>query len=101
MTIHSFEQNIKNNQLPEGLSVYLQALWYDAKGDWNKAHHLVDSLEGGTAAAIHAYLHRVEGDDMNAKYWYNKAGRQMPDISLKEEWQNLAEELLQSQKSSV
>ncbi|WPL12012.1 MULTISPECIES: tetratricopeptide repeat protein [Thiorhodovibrio] len=44
----------------------LAALWFDAKGDWNRAHEIVQSLpdrppETG-AARIHAYLHRKEGD---------------------------------------
>lgn len=93
MTIAAFEESLKTNELPD-VSVYLQALWYDAKGDWNKAHSLVDNLSGSTAAAVHAYLHRVEGDTWNANYWYSRAGRKMPDKSLQDEWKVLAEELL-------
>ncbi|MDQ2753668.1 MAG: hypothetical protein M3R72_11665 [Bacteroidota bacterium] len=94
MTLPEFENSTKQNQLPSGASVYLQALWYDAKGDWKTAHNLVDSLEGSTAAAVHAYLHRVEGDNGNAGYWYKRADRKIPEISLQEEWKRLVEELL-------
>ncbi len=94
MTIQAFEQSISDNVPPNGLSVFLQSLWYDAKGNWKQAHDLVDSLSGSTAAAVHAYLHRVEGDKWNANYWYTRAGRKMPETSLKEEWKALAEELL-------
>ncbi len=94
MTPSAFEASLSNNAPPQNISVYLQALWYDAKGDWNKAHQLVDSLPGSQAAAVHAYLHRVEGDNWNANYWYSKAGRKMKEISLKEEWKELTEELL-------
>lgn len=93
MNLYEFEQSLTNNEPPQQASVYLQALWYDAKGDWNKAHSLVDNLNGSTAAAVHAYLHRVEGDKWNANYWYKRASKQMPDISLKEEWKTLVEEL--------
>ncbi len=97
MTVQQFEETIQNNKPLPNTSVYLQSLWYDAAGDWDKAHHLIDSLSGKTAAAVHAYLHRVEGDNWNANYWYNRAGKQMPSLSLKEEWRGLVEELLQQE----
>ncbi len=67
----------------------LTALWYDGKGDWNKAHNQVDHLSGKSAARIHAYLHRKEGDLWNADYWYSKAGEKRPNLSLEEEWSEL------------
>lgn len=76
----------------EGFSAYspeLKALWYDGNGDWEKAHHQVDSLAGTPATRIHAYLHRKEGDLWNADYWYRKAGEVRPDSSLEEEWKEL------------
>jgi len=45
-------------------------------------------------AAVHAYLHRKEGDLSNAGYWYARAGRAMPVGTLEAEWRALAEELL-------
>ncbi len=96
ITINDFKTSLQKNEPPQNASVYLQALWYDANGDWNKAHSLVDSLQGSTAAAVHAYLHRVEGDNWNANYWYKKANKKMPDVSLQEEWKALAEELISS-----
>ena len=94
VTISVFETSLSDSAPPQNLSVYLQALWYEAKGNWDKAHHLIDSLPGSKAASVHAYLHRVEGDNSNANYWYSKAGRKMKDISLKQEWKELVEELL-------
>lgn len=67
----------------------IKALWYDGNGDWGKAHEQVDSLEGKPAARIHAYLHRKEGDQWNADYWYRRAGEARPDLSLEEEWEDL------------
>ncbi len=96
MTVDEFEESTKKTTPPD-TSVYLAALWYDAKGDWQKAHSLVDSVSGKTAAAVHAYLHRAEGDNRNASYWYNRAGRTMPNSTLQEEWKALVSELLEAE----
>jgi hypothetical protein len=55
--------------------VYLNALWYDARGEWDKAHELIQDVQDKNASWIHAYLHRKEGDDPNAGYWYSRAGK--------------------------
>ena len=68
----------------------LLALALDKKGEWDKAHELIQWLPGKSFARIHAYLHREEGDLWNANYWYSRAGEKMPDISLEAEWQYLA-----------
>ena len=94
MTIEEFKDSLKENQPPPDLSIYLLSLWYDGKGDWNKAHSLVDSLSGQEAARIHAYLHRKEGDLGNANYWYRQAYSQMPATDLKIEWRILVESFL-------
>lgn len=67
----------------------LKALWYDGNGDWEKAHDQVDSMDGKDAARIHAYLHRKEGDQWNADYWYRRAGDSRPELTLVEEWKML------------
>ncbi|WP_370690548.1 hypothetical protein [Algoriphagus sp.] len=72
----------------------LLALWYDGKGDWKSAHDQVDHLSGKSAARVHAYLHRKEGDLWNADYWYSKAGEKRPILSLEEEWRDLVEKFL-------
>lgn len=95
LTLQDFEQSLKEKKLPKNISVYLQSLWYDAVGDWKGAHRLIDSLSDAAAASVHAYLHRVEGDNQNAKYWYNRAGKKMPAVSLKEEWEVLVKEFLE------
>jgi hypothetical protein len=86
MNLSTFSETIAAQLPPSGLSVYLQAMWWDAKGDWEKAHQLIQDLPDKNAAWIHAYLHRKEGDIWNADYWYNRAGRKRPAESLKEEW---------------
>lgn len=74
----------------------LLALWYDAKDDWKSAHDQVDHLSGKSAARVHAYLHRKEGDLWNADYWYSKAGEKRPIYSLEEEWEELVNRFLSS-----
>jgi hypothetical protein len=72
----------------------LTALWWDAKGDWTRAHACVDDLETPSAMAVHAYLHRKEGVDWNADYWYRLAGRQFHRPTLEAEFLALLEALL-------
>ena len=78
---------------PEWLSDLLKALWYEAAGDWEQAHRIVQDFPGREAAWIHAYLHRREGDIGNADYWYARAGRSRPAQSLEEEWATLVASL--------
>ncbi len=93
MQFETFQQSIKATTPPVNLTVYLLAMWYEGHGDWNMAHSLVDSLEDSTACWVHAYLHRKEGDVWNADYWYRKAGKKRPDISLQEEWNTIVKAL--------
>jgi len=79
---------------PPNLSVPLAALWWDAKGDWVRAHGLVDELETQEGMAMQAYLHRKEGVEWNADYWYRRAGRGFHRAELEEEWAALVEGLL-------
>lgn len=94
MNLLSFKESLSANKPPASASIYAQALWYDAKQDWHKAHELIQDLPDKNAAWIHAYLHRKEGDIWNADYWYNKAGRKRPNVSLNEEWEQIAQTFL-------
>ena len=94
MDLNKFTETICASEPPEQASVYLQALWYDAKEDWNKAHQLIQDLPDKNAAWIHAYLHRKEGDLGNADYWYRNAGKQRPNLSLLQEWEQLVKVFL-------
>ena len=58
-----------------GASPALGALALLSAGDWDGAHALVQDDPSPEAAWVHAHLHRVEGDRMNARYWYARAGR--------------------------
>ncbi len=93
MNYTAFTESLKNDQVPR-LSTWLAALWHDAKGDWEKAHSLIQDLSDQNSSWIHAYLHRKEGDAFNAGYWYRKAGKNMPEISLEKEWEMLVKAML-------
>jgi len=99
--LKTFKESIDTNTLPVGISVQLKALWYDARGDWHKAHTLVDQLNDSSSALIHAYLHRKEGDIWNADYWYNRAKSTRPDVTLSEEWEALVERFCSIKDSEV
>ncbi|HVI44645.1 MAG TPA: hypothetical protein VM802_07240 [Chitinophaga sp.] len=95
MELSVFMSSLENSHPPANSSVYLQALWYDRKGNWKAAHDLVDSLPGRDAARVHAYLHRVEGDEWNAEYWYSRAAATKPGYGLEQEWEELVRHYLQ------
>jgi hypothetical protein len=94
MLPEEFIASLKHSSPPEGMNVYLSAMWHDENGNWNKSHSLIDQLEDVTACRLHAYLHRKEGDIWNADYWYKKAGTKRPDISLQQEWEMIVKTLL-------
>lgn len=73
----------------EDLPLSIKALWHDKTGDWVTAHDLCQAIADPAGARIHAYLHRVEGDISNARYWYRRAGEEMPSMSLDDEWDEL------------
>lgn len=72
----------------------LLALWWDAKGDWNRAHEIAQDVSGADGAWVHAYLHRKEGDLGNAAYWYRRAGRDVAVGDLRAEWEGIVGEML-------
>lgn len=94
MDLKAFRGSLEKDAPPEGVDGSLQALWYQAKGDWDKAHKLAQGERNETGAWVHAHLHRVEGDSANAGYWYRRAGRPPSSTSLKEEWEQIAAALL-------
>ena len=89
-----FKESLAANQPPQPLSVYLKALWYVAKGEWDKAHQLIKDIDDKNASWIHAYLHRKEGDKSNAGYWYRRADKEMYAGSLENEWDEIAAALM-------
>jgi len=94
MNLAEFQLSQNQSVPPSGLSLALQALWFDAKGDWNKAHELAQEAGESHGDWVHAYLHRKEGDASNARYWYVRAGKPVCSGSLEAEWAAISEALL-------
>ncbi|MBT3790136.1 MAG: hypothetical protein HN725_22545 [Alphaproteobacteria bacterium] len=93
MNFQSFKASVADAQPPSDLPAILLALWHAAKGEWEKAHELSQADESAAGSWVHAYLHRVEGDNSNAAYWYRRAGEPVCQLSLEDEWEQIAEAL--------
>jgi len=96
MTLEQFRDSLRKDAPPAPLDLALGGLWWDAKGDWTKAHESAQQDEGQAGSWVHAYLHRKEGDASNATYWYSRAGRRPSTATLEEEWKEIAAALLAS-----
>jgi hypothetical protein len=99
VTLQEFRDSLKRDAPPPDLSPALTSLWWDANGDWAKAHEAAQADEGPAGAWVHAYLHRKEGDLPNAAYWYARAGKPgsrapLGNSSLEEEWSGITAALL-------
>ncbi|MDX2053968.1 MAG: hypothetical protein SFV15_16315 [Polyangiaceae bacterium] len=88
MDLEAFKRSLKGPP-PKDLDRRLLALWHEAHGDWEAAHEIAQSLPDAEGAWVHAYLHRREGDNSNAGYWYAHAGKSFCRTSLEAEWEKL------------
>ncbi len=100
MNLEEFKSTLSQKQPPAGLEDLLRALWIEAQGDWDTAHAIAQENSSTDGSWVHAYLHQKEGDLSNASYWYSRAGKQRPDISLEEEWEIIAKALLAKSESN-
>ena|SRR5258708_4861882 len=94
MTLPEFRDSTLQDDPPRKLSLALVGLWWDAKGNWTKAHESAQQDEGEQGSWVHAYLHRKEGDTSNAGYWYRRAGKSPARGPLEQEWLEIAASLL-------
>jgi hypothetical protein len=94
MTLDELRATLNESDAPKALPKLVSALWWEAKGDWEKAHLIAQDVPGRDGAWVHAYLHRKEGDEGNAGYWYQQAGRSHCRLSFGEEWAEIVTELL-------
>ena len=96
MNVSEFRESLSHPAPPPGLSPALESLWWDAKGNWARAHESAQRDEGPDGSWVHAYLHRKQGDLSNAKYWYRRADRAAAYGDLAREWESIAVWLLRS-----
>lgn len=94
MDFEAFRDSLTRQSPPDELTLALTGLWWDAKGDWTKAHESAQQDEGPAGSWVHAYLHRKEGDASNADYWYRSAGKSPSKLSLDEERNEITKSLL-------
>ena len=94
-----FRASLTDQAPAAGLEPALAGLWWAAKGDWDRAHKIVQDDASADAAWVHAYLHRVEGDLGNAAYWYRQAGQPVAKDSLEAEWERIVSALLGGKKA--
>jgi hypothetical protein len=94
MTFDDFNNSLTAAQPPIDLTPALAGLWWDAKGDWTQAHERAQEDDGPAAAWVHAYLHRKEGDQENATYWYRKARKPVGEGPFDTEWRAIVSDLL-------
>ena len=95
MDFDALQKSLRQDNPPADLDFALTALWWDAKGDWSKAHESAQQDEGPRGAWVHAYLHRKEGDTSNAAYWYRRAGRPAANGRVADEWREITVALLE------
>jgi hypothetical protein len=98
MMTADFKSSLSGASPAPGILPPLAALWWAAKGDWTRAHEIVQNEAGVDAAWVHAYLHRAEGDLGNAGYWYRRAGKPVPSGPVEAEWDRVVSALLQGEK---
>jgi hypothetical protein len=94
MTLAEFKNSLSEGAPPPGISKALEALWHDAKGNWEVAHPLVQNPLDQKACWVHGFLHREDGDLGNAGYWYSRAGKAVPNLSIQQEWDQIVSEFL-------
>ena len=91
-----FQNSLELTSPPEIWPEALKAVWWEANGHWSNSHEIAQDIPSDVGNWIHAYLHRKEGDDWNAGYWYRRANRDFPQCSLEEELDSIIEYILQS-----
>jgi hypothetical protein len=101
MTEAEFRASLAAAGPPAGAGLALQALWWIARGDWDRAHGCVQQHEGDPACdLVHAHLHRIEGDAANASYWYRRARAPVATVPAPQEWEALVTSMLVPAQSS-
>jgi len=89
-----FQETLQGEHPPHEWPDGLKAMWFDAKGNWNASHDIAQDMHTNMGSWIHAYLHRKEGDEWNAGYWYRRANKVFPKNTQEEELKDIVEDIL-------
>ena len=58
-----------------------------AVGGWDEAHTIAQDIDTPEGAYLHGMIHRQEPDEINAAYWFRKAGPlPFTGLDAKAEW---------------
>lgn len=93
MDLDTFRSTLQAPAPPGGWSPALRGVWHALRGEWDAAHDAVQA-DDRDCAWVHAALHRQEGDDANAGYWYRHAGRRAGAGAPEQEFAEIAAALL-------
>lgn len=94
MSLQEIRESLTQPQPDNVWPELVKAMWWDAKGNWERAHNIAQDIESSDGSWVHAYLHRKEGDNGNAGYWYHRAGRPAFSGALEDEWNSIVTELM-------
>ena len=96
MDIEQFEASLSGEAPP--LDPPLLAMWHASRNEWDTAHRIVQAEKDADSAWVHAFLHRLNGDLGNARYWYRRAERAEPEQPPERERAEIIAALLAEQK---
>jgi hypothetical protein len=90
----AFLHSVTTGNPPAVAVPLLRAVWHGLRGEWGAAHKIAQDDSTAEGAWVHAWLHRMEGDSVNARYWYRLAQRDKGEGDLGEEGKTIAALLL-------
>jgi hypothetical protein len=93
--VAAYLDSLKSGIPPAAAAPLLRAVWYGLRGEWEAAHQIAQDDASAEGAWVHAWLHRIEGDLANARYWYQQAQRHVAEGDLRAEGETIAAFLLQ------
>lgn len=67
-------------------------------GNWDQSHKIAQEYADPIANWIHAVLHKIEGDEWNSKYWYNRTSSHVIQAKKYEDFSDAIAELKAIQK---
>ncbi len=72
----------------------MQCLYLIKQDKWESAHDIAQNINTKIGMLLHGYLHKLEGDLWNSKYWYQKSGFENIPQNEEEEWEYILKKCL-------